>query len=566
MEIVTHNFSPMKALGLVGPDIPLVLARAFAIRGVSTRAEANPPLSELLPYQALKGAVEMANILADAIEKQQRLLIVADYDADGATACSVGIRALKAFGANVGYLIPNRVEHGYGLTKEIAEVACGLTPKPEYIITVDNGIASFDGVATANALGVPVLVTDHHLPAEEQPAAAVIVNPNQHGCTFPSKALAGCGVIFYVMLALQDELHRRKTPGIDEGFKVESLLPLVAVGTVADVVPLDLNNRILVGEGVRQIREGHSFPGIEMLAKVAKRNPRALSTSDIGFALGPRINAAGRLASMDAGVECLTTDNIARAEVLANDLDAINALRKDIEGDITDTAIQRLSTEIPADRNSVVLYGPDWHQGVIGIVAGRIKERVWRPTFVLGPGNNGEYKGSGRSIPGFHLRDALALIDIRKPGLLIKFGGHAMAAGVTVAEERLPEFAEAFEQAAKELIPPAALNHVIEVDGGLDAADLSIDTAYLLKKQIWGQGFLEPYFADTFKVVSSRPIGDGKHLSMKLEKDGKTFSAVKFRHEDGAPPPRVTAVYRLDANKFRDETNLQLLVEFMKAA
>lgn len=566
MKIVDRIFAPGTALSLIREGVNPVLAKVLAARGVAQAKDAAGPLEDLLPYTALKGAVAMAEILADAIEAKKRLLIVADYDADGATACSVGIRALRSFGADVRYLIPNRLEHGYGLTPEIARIACAMEPKPDYLITVDNGISSHAGIEECNRLGVPVLVTDHHLPAETHPNALVIVNPSQHGCTFPSKALAGCGVMYYVMWALQDELVSRGFMGMDTKFDVSHLLPIVAIGTVADVVALDSNNRILVKEGVRQIRKGETFFGIDALARVSSRSPRELATSDIAFGIGPRINAAGRLESMDAGVECLTTDSVARAQALATMLHEINDRRKEIESDMTEEAVRRLLTDVRESRFTAALHADEWHQGVIGIVAGRIKEKIWRPTFVLATGKNGELKGSGRSIPGFNIRDALTEVDVRHPGLLLKYGGHAMAAGVTVKPGGLDEFVEAFEAVGKAWLKPADLNQVLEVDGALDIKEMSLDTVKVLKNQVWGQAFPEPIFSDVFNVADSRAIGGGKHLRLILEKGGQKFTAVKFRHTDGLPPKRVKAVFKLDANTFRDETNLQLLVDFMEPA
>lgn len=571
MKIVERKVNPSVVATLEDAGISPVLAKVFAGRGVSAQDQATPTLDKLIPYTELKGAVEMANILADAIIAGKKLRVVADYDADGATACTIAIRGLRAFGANVDFLIPNRLEHGYGLTPEIAELAASPSDagRPDYLITVDNGIASHAGIDRANALGVPVLVTDHHLPAETHPNAMAIVNPNQHGCTFPSKSLAGCGVMFYVLWALQDELFSRdflSDERVDQSFTVEKLLPIAAIGTVADVVALDTNNRIIVHEGISLIRKGVSFPGIDALAKAAGRNPRELATSDIAFGIGPRINAAGRLETMDAGVECLTTDSVARALALAKLLHEINDKRKEIETDMTDDAVRQLLTEVQESRYTAVLHNEDWHQGVIGIVAGRIKERVWRPTFALANGKNGEIKGSGRSIPGFHLRDALADIDAHHPGLLPKFGGHAAAAGVTIRAGGLQEFSEAFEKVARKMLKPADLQQCIEVDGSLDNADMCLDTVVNIKQQVWGQAFPEPSFCDEFDVVEAKPIGGGLHLRLVLEKDGKKFQGVKFRHAGGVPQGRIRVVYKLDANKFRDETNLQLLVEYLEEA
>ncbi|MCC5611830.1 single-stranded-DNA-specific exonuclease RecJ, partial [Nostoc sp. CHAB 5834] len=521
---------------------------------------------DLIPYQELKGAQEMANIMADAIARQKRLLIVADYDADGATACSVGLVALRAFGANVDYIIPNRIEHGYGLSPEIARISCTQSPKPDFLITVDNGIASHAGIEESNRLGVPVLVTDHHLPTEDHPAAMCIVNPNQHGCSFPSKALAGCGVMFYVMWALYEELVNRGASFKEPDFSILDLLPIVAIGTIADVVALDTNNRILVAEGLSGIHEGSRYPGIDALAIAAQRNPRRLCSSDIAFGVGPRINAAGRLESMNAGVECLTTNSPEQAEQLASDLNVLNEKRKEIESEMVEEAVRRLITTLRMDRYTAVLHAEDWHHGVIGIVAGRIKEKIWRPTFVLAAGKDDEMKGSGRSIPGFHLRDALDLVDKRCPGVLLKFGGHAMAAGVTIRASAIDEFEAAFEEVAKSLLKPSDLNQVIEVDGSLDNGDITQETVAQIRCQVWGQAFPEPLFYDTFKVLESRALSEGKHLKLKLEKGGKTFEAIKFRHSDGPPPPLVNAVYKLDINTYKGVSSLQLMIEHLEPA
>jgi single-stranded-DNA-specific exonuclease len=561
MKVIEKKFSPSQALTLIKSGVHPVLSRVLAARGVRAKEDAALTLPALLPYTALKGAVEMAKILADAIENGKRLLIVADYDADGATACTTGVRALRAFGANVGFLIPNRLEHGYGLTPAIVEIACALEPRPDYLVTVDNGISSHEGIALSNSLGVPVLVTDHHLPGATHPDAEVIVNPNQHGCTFPSKALAGCGVMYYVMWALQDELMSRGYENIAPGFDVTTLLPIIAIGTVADVVSLDTNNRILVNEGIKRIRENKGQPGVRALAKVSGKDTKVLSTSDIAFGIGPRVNAAGRLESMDSGVECLITDSEDRAHELAAQLHAINDRRKEIELDMTDEAVRRLITDLQPDRYSAVLHSAEWHQGVIGVVAGRIKEKIWRPTFVLADGKNGEMKGSGRSIPGLHLRDALDLVNTRNPGVLSKFGGHAMAAGVTVCAGKLSEFTEAFEQVSRELINPSDLNQILEVDGSLSAAELNLETVRCLKEQVWGQSFTEPVFFDEFSIVEARPIGGGLHLRMLLEKNGCRYQAVKFRYSEAPPVGKVLLAYKIDGNTYKDETNLQLLVE-----
>lgn len=566
MDIIKRSFSLAHADHMVSQGVPPVLARAWCARGVTTLVQAEASLESLVPYTALAQAERMACVLADAIEQKKRLLIIADYDADGATACAVGVRALRAFGANVGYLVPYRLEHGYGLTPGIVDLACSSERRPDYLITVDNGISSHAGIERARAHGVPVLVTDHHLPGLEHPHAEIIVNPNQHGCTFPSKALAGCGVMYYVMWALQDELVLRGVEFADADFEVSSLLPLVAVGTIADVVPLDRNNRILVAQGLQRLRTGRSFAGLDALARVSGRHPRELSTSDIAFGVGPRINAAGRLETMNVGVDCLICDDPARAEALAKALHDINDRRKEIEGEMVDQAVQQLLSDVRLERRSTVLHAPQWHQGVIGVVAGRIKEKIWRPTFVLANGKNGELKGSGRSIPGLHLRDALDLVDKRCPGVLLAFGGHSMAAGITVRADGLEAFSKAFEEVCLEKLSAQDLQQALETDGALSVDEMSLTTVAVLKAHVWGQAFPEPAFSDEFTVVEARSIGQGKHLRLVVEKEGQRFQAVKFRHTEGAPPARVRVVYKLDRNEFRGEESLQLLVEHLEAA
>lgn len=563
MEIQNRTYSTKTVLSLMKEGLNPVLAKVLAARGIQTSAEISYDMDSLIHYSQLTGAKEMASILCDAILAGKRLLIVADYDADGATACAVGLRGLQEFGANVDFIIPDRLKDGYGLSVPIAEAACQVIPKPDYIVTVDCGIASHDGIAECNRRGVPVLVTDHHLPGDTHPAAACIVNPNQIGCKFPSKALAGCGVMWYVMWALQDEFMNRKIGLINDDYSVKELLPIVAIGTVADVVALDANNRILVAEGLKRIRSGNSFVGIENLITVSGKDKATLSTTDIAFAVAPRINAAGRLDSMNAGVECLTTDDPSVAEGLAIALNDKNNRRKEIEGDMVDEAVRKLLTDVKPDRYSAVLHAEDWHHGVIGIVAGRLKELIWRPTFTLASGHEGELKGSGRSIPGFHLRDALDLIDRRNPGLLPKFGGHAMAAGVTIREGGLDQFGEAFELVARELLTPADLNQILMVDGPLETSEISLKTVALIKEQVWGQAFQEPVFLDEFIVVEGRSMGNGKHMSLTLQKDGQRFKAVKFRHTEAPPLPqsRIVLAYKLADNPYRGQVYLQLMIE-----
>ena len=557
MRIIPRDVPPRAAWALEQAGIHPLLARLYAARGIKDKAELDTGLACLLPPDTLKGASEAATLLADAIAAKQRILIVADYDCDGATACAVGLRALRQFGAIVDYLVPNRFDTGYGLSPEVVRLATPM--KPDLIVTVDNGIASVEGVAEARRLGVATLITDHHLPGPELPAAEVIVDPNQPGCGFPSKAMAGVGVMFYVMLALRAELRRRGAFTDGKGPKLADLLDLVALGTVADVVPLDRNNRILVAQGLARMREGRMQPGIKALFAVAGRDPARAATFDLGFAIGPRLNAAGRLADMALGIEALTTDDAARALNVAQQLDAINRERRAIEADMREAANVLLDDLDADNRASLVLFDPDWHQGVVGILAGRVKERLHRPTFAFARGNDGEIKGSGRSIPGLHLRDALDLVAKQRPRLLRRFGGHAAAAGLTIAEDDLAEFESVFEAVAHMLIAPEELTHTLATDGALEAGYRGIDTARLLAGEIWGQGFPAPIFSDVFEVDSQKLLKD-KHLKLVLRQNKARFEAIRFNCVEPAAS-RIEAAYRLDINEWNGTASVQLLIE-----
>ncbi len=539
-----------------------LLARIYAARGIQSRDELDYSLKAMLPPAQLKGVREAAELLADAIEAGARMLIVADYDCDGATACAVGIRALRMFGAEVGYLVPNRFEYGYGLTPAIVELAVPMAP--DVLITVDNGIASVDGVAAAREHGIATVITDHHLPGDELPEADVIVNPNQPGCEFPSKSLAGVGVMFYTMLALRAELRDR---GAFEG-KAEpnlaDLLDLVALGTVADVVKLDHNNRILVAQGLQRIRADRMQPGIRALFAAAGRDAARATTFDMGFALGPRLNAAGRLADMSLGIECLITDDMGRALNIAQELDKLNRERRAIEAEMQEGAMANLDAIDPGARSSLVLFEPDWHQGVIGILAGRIKEKFHRPTIAFARGNPGELKGSGRSIPGLHLRDALDLVTKQAPGLVLKFGGHAMAAGLTIHEDDLPRFEQLFEGIVTSLIDPANLTRSLETDGALEDSLYNLETARLLEREIWGQGFAAPVFDDVFRVENQRVLKD-KHLKLQLKKGNTRLEAIQFNHADAAAPS-IHAAFRLAVNEYNGVSSIQLMLEHFEAA
>ena len=539
-----------------------LLARIYAARGIENREELDYSLKALLPPTQLKGVREAAEILADAIEAGARMIIVADYDCDGATACAVGIRALRAFGADVGYLVPNRFEYGYGLTPAIVELAAKM--EPDLLITVDNGIASVEGVAAAREHGIATVITDHHLPGDELPEADVIVNPNQPGCAFPSKALAGVGVMFYTMLALRAELRER---GAFEG-KTEpnlaELLDLVALGTVADVVKLDHNNRILVSQGLQRMRADRMQPGIRALFAAAGRDASRATTFDMGFALGPRLNAAGRLADMSLGIECLITDDISRALNIAQELDKLNRERRAIEADMQEGAMAELDGIDPGTRSTLTLFEAEWHQGVIGILAGRIKEKFHRPTIAFARGNEGELKGSGRSIPGLHLRDALDLVTKQAPDLILKFGGHAMAAGLTIRENDLARFQALFESVVHDLIDPADLTRNLETDGALEDSLYSLETARLLEREIWGQGFAAPVFDDTFRVENQRILKD-KHLKLQLRKGSTRIDAIQFNHAAQAGPS-IHAAFRLAVNEYNGVSSIQLMLEHFETA
>lgn len=555
-RVIPSDIRKMTALGLT----PMV-ANLYSGRGVSEAKGALLQLKDLIPYNQLTNAENMAKILVGAILRKDRLLIVADYDADGATSCAIMWRALKAFGANVGYIIPDRLVQGYGLTPDIAEIACTQPEKPVYLITVDNGIASNAGVDVANKHGVKVLVTDHHLPGDTPPNAECIVNPNQHGCNFPSKALAGCGVAFYVMWALQDALVSDGFPFAEQFFSVFSLLPIVAVGTVADLVSMDDNNRILVKNGMDAIRKRPTFPGIEQLCLVADKNPRQLTTSIIGFQIGPRINAAGRLENMEIGVECLITDSVGRAQAIAKLLNNINNTRKDVEAGIVEDAVDKLSKEFDESKFSLVLHADSWHEGVIGIAASRLKDKVWRPTIIMTTTASGDLKGSCRSIPGFHLRDALVEVDTDNPGLILKFGGHAMAAGLTVRPDGLAKFTEEFEKVAKKHLDSSGLlSQSMEVDGSIVPYNVDIDVAKNLKMQVWGQNFPEPTFVDTFKIINQKLIGNTKSLlTMDVELNGHVYKAKKFKFEGATSNKEfITLAYQLDPEKYLEKENLVL--------
>ena len=557
------------------PGLHPVLHRIYRARQVTSAQELEQSLERLVPPARLGGTNEAARVLAEAIERQRRLLIVADFDADGATSCALAVRALRSLGAReVQYLVPNRFEYGYGLTPEI--VALAAQRQPDLIITVDNGISSVAGVEEARRRGIDVLVTDHHLPGATLPPASVIVNPNQPGDDFPSKYLAGVGVIFYVMLALR--AHLRETGWFTRQNVAEPnlarLLDLVALGTVADVVPLDHNNRVLVGQGLRRINQGAACAGINALLRAAGRAPERATAMDLGYVVGPRLNAAGRLTDMSLGIECLLTDDPIAAQNMAQELDALNHERRGIEARMQQqalAAVEHLRLDQATLPRGLCLYDESWHQGVIGLVASRIKERAHRPVIAFAPAGGDEIKGSARSVPGLHIRDALDAIAAQHPQLLSKFGGHAMAAGLTLRRADLETFRQAFDTEVSRHLSEDDLLGKILSDGELGADELTLPLAELLRNAgPWGQGFPEPLFDGCFEVLSQRVVGE-KHLKMALRVPGQTkaVDAIAFNsvHEARIPTyARIRAVYRLDVNEYQGSRSLQLIVEYFEQA
>ncbi|MEO7743673.1 MAG: single-stranded-DNA-specific exonuclease RecJ [Usitatibacter sp.] len=536
------------------------LARLYAARGLTSMDDLATTLQSLVSPERLTHIDTAARLLADAIAAGQRMLIVADYDADGATACAVGVRALRSMGAHVDYIVPNRFEHSYGLSPEIVREAAKRSP--DLLITVDNGIAAVEGIAEANRLGMRVLVTDHHLPGATLPAAACIVNPNQAGCGFPSKHLAGVGVIFYVMLALRAELRRRGAYASTPEPNLAALLDLVALGTVADVVRLDTNNRILVTQGLARIRAGKACAGIAALFHAAGRSMRSATAYDLGFAVGPRLNAAGRLDDMSLGIACLTCDDPGQAMAMAERLDKLNRERREIEGEMQASALAMLSSVEAGDDYTLAIHRTEWHQGVVGLLASRLKDRLNRPVFAFAT-DGARLKGSGRSIAALHLRDALDLMDKRCPGLIERFGGHAAAAGCTIAADGLDTFRAAFEAVARESLTVADLAQTIETDGALEAAQMTHDFAQLLRGHVWGQGFPEPRFTGRFRVEAQKVVGE-KHTRLTLGLGGRHFGAIRFGSAD-ALAESIEAVYRLDLNEYQGDTTLQLVIEHVTA-
>ncbi len=559
-QLVRRLFDDVAARRLAAEGVAPPLARVLAARGIASLRELELAARDLIPPLQLAHVTDAAQLLADRIEAGARLLIVADYDCDGATACAVGLRGLRMMGARVDYVVPNRFDYGYGLTPEIVDLAAAAAQgRPDLLITVDNGIASVAGVARAHELGIEVLITDHHLPGERLPAAAVIVNPNQRGCGFPSKNLAGVGVMFYVLLALRAELRMRGRYTEATQPRLNTLLDLVALGTVADVVPLDRNNRILVAAGLERIRNGQAAPGIAALFQVAGRSVRTARASDLGFTIGPRINAAGRLTDMTVGIECLTTDLHVRALELARQLDELNRERRAIEADMQVDALAELDEAGLGTRRTITLFNEGWHQGVVGLVASRVKERHHRPTIAFARADERMLRGSGRSIEGLHLRDVLDLVTKAAPSMIEKFGGHAMAAGLTLAAEHYEGFSQAFEAATRGSVDAELFARRVATDGPLAPSDINLTLTEAIDRQIWGQGFAPPLFDNEFAVVEQRLVKE-QHLKLTLELDGNRFSGIWFRRTQPLPT-RVRLAYRPMADEYQGQRRISLHIE-----
>jgi single-stranded-DNA-specific exonuclease len=569
MKITAREIPPRAAWTLEQAGVHPLLARLFAARGIRTLDELDDSPARLLPPTGLLGADKAAVLLADAIAQGQRICIVADYDCDGATACAVALRGLKMLGARpdqVCYVVPDRALHGYGLTPPIVDMV--RAKQAQVLVTVDNGMASHEAVLRAHEQGMKVLITDHHLPVVldsgevSLPEADVIVNPNQPACGFASKALVGVGVMFYVLLALRAELRQRGAYETAPQPRIDSLLDLVALGTIADVGRLDDNNRRLVALGLKRIREGRMQPGIAALFGAANRDPRRATSQDFGFALGPRVNAAGRLAEMGLGIECLSTDDPARAQQLAHQLDAINRERRDLESGMREQAEQLLESLMPEESSApaaLAIFDPDFHEGVVGIVASRLKDRLHRPTFVFALGQDGLLKGSGRSIPGFHLRDALDLLGKRHPGLLKRFGGHAMAAGCTIAEEDFDTFEAEMTRIAQAGLDPSQLLREISTDGPLDQQWFTPETVAHLDGAVWGPGFDAPVFSDVVEVLGQRLVGE-RHLKLSLRVQGQVRDGIWFGRTEPLPAS-VRLAYRVSLDEFQGRQRVQMMVE-----
>ena len=570
MKLITRDVPPRTTWALEQGGVSPLMARLFAARGIRQCDDLDDSPARLLPPTQLRGTQAAAVLLADAIEQGKRICIVADYDCDGATACAAGLRGLALLGASpdrIGFVVPDRAVHGYGLTPPIVELVRARSA--DVLVTVDNGMASHEAVTLARSLGMQVLITDHHLPVilddgtVSLPDADVIVNPNQPDCAFPSKALVGVGVMFYVLLALRAELRQRGAFDASNQPRIDGLLDLVALGTIADVGRLDDNNRRLVGMGLKRIRSGRMQPGIAALFAAAGRDPARATSQDFGFALGPRVNAAGRLAEMGLGIECLLTDNRMHASELARQLDAINRERRELESGMREQAEMLLDSLMPEGEPpaAIALFDPDFHEGVVGIVASRLKDRLHRPTFVFALGQDGLLKGSGRSIAGFHLRDALDLVSKRHPGLLRKFGGHAMAAGCTIDEADFETFEAAFGRVAHEGLDASLLARQLQTDGALEPQWFTPEAVAEMDAAVWGPGFEAPVFCDEVEVLNQRLVGE-RHLKLSLRLQGEVRDGIWFGRTEPVPA-RTQLAYRLSLDEFQGRQRVQMVVEGM---
>ena len=556
-RFITRDYSPAIVGHLMDEGFSEPLARVLAARGIESGDDLKPDWRAMLPPLSLMGTTAAARILADAIEAGKRIMVIADYDCDGATACAVALLGLREMGATVDYLVPDRFVYGYGLTPEIVELAA--SKKADLILTVDNGMASIDGVEKAKALGIEVIITDHHLPAEKLPAAACIVNPNTPGCDFPSKNLAGVGVMFYVLMALRAEFRALGRFDAANQPRLDALVDLVALGTVADVVKLDRNNRILVQQGLAKVRRGHTHPGLKALFEIAGRPSAQARVRDFGFVIAPRINAAGRLDLMTAGIECLISRTDDEAQHYAKILDDYNRQRRELELDMQWDAAMLLNKIDVTKRHTLALFEPTWHQGIVGLVASRVKESKHRPTIAFANAADGEMKGSGRSIEGVHLRDMLALVTKKAPGIIKKFGGHAMAAGLTIDAHHFEDFSRAFESVVTENCDEEVFERHVYVDGDLAARDITPALVEAINGQIWGQGFLPPLFANEFKVLHQTVLKGG-HLKLMLEMQGARFSGIFFRRSAQVPDVARLA-YRPEINEWMGQKSIQLVIE-----
>ena len=558
-RILPRTYDPHAAERLARAGFLPPIARALAARGISEASDLEQEWQGMIPPAMLEGTREAAERLAAAREKGEHVTIVADYDCDGATACTVGLRGFQMLGISASYFVPDRVVHGYGLTPNVVDIVAARDPKPSLIVTVDNGISSVPAVDRARELGIDVIVTDHHLPGPELPRAVSIVNPNRADSVFPSKNLAGVGVIYYVLLALRALLRERGVYDAKTQPRLDQLVDFVALGTVADVVKLDKNNRILVSQGLRRIRSGRTHAGLEALFAIAGKDTHTAGVRDFGFAVAPRINAAGRLGTMESGIECLLSDDPSRALAFADNLNSINAERRELEGEMQQAAEAALEAVDLDHRATFSLYNPDFNEGVVGLVAARLKERIHRPVIAFAPTENHELKGSGRSIPGIHLRDMIDLVSKALPGVVIRFGGHAMAAGLSIRPESLKEFQEAFEEVVRTHCDASVFERVVLTDGGLAPDEITENLCTEIDRQIWGQGFEAPLFANEFTVLNQTLLKDA-HLKLQLGLGGQRFEGIFFRHREPLPMQAKIA-YRPAINEYRGRRTVQLVAE-----